>query len=77
MQRQQATQERHELYEEIMRTKETDTQLFFKLIKKQWDSPYSKAGDIEFCNEIQGENNVEKWAMHFANLATPKNLPLP
>ena len=73
-QRQLAASERTTLYEDVMSAKTADPQLFYKLVRKQRDSPYSKAADIAFADDLPGENEAQKWASYFAALATPKCL---
>jgi hypothetical protein len=60
-----------------MSARATDTQLFYKLIRKQRNGPHNNntQADIEFPTNIQGDTEAEKWADYFHKLATPKTLP--
>lgn len=75
-QRQLAARERHKTYREIMEADTNDKHLFYKLIKRQKETPYStQTNAINFSENINGEMVEEKWAHYYENLATPKNLP--
>ena len=70
-QRQLAASERSTLYEEIMSAKTADPQLFYKLVRRQRDSPYSRAADIAFADDLPGDNEAQKWASYFASWQPP------
>jgi hypothetical protein len=74
VQRTNAAKERTALYTEIMDSHSGDPRTFYKLVSQQRKSPYS-SGSIDFPNNITGENDTEKWASFFLDLATPKDLP--
>jgi hypothetical protein len=72
-QRQIAARERIKAYEEIMNAKTHDKQTFYKLIRRQRDSPHAEQMEIEFPEAIQGTTEMEKWADYFCKLATPNS----
>jgi hypothetical protein len=69
-----AAKGRQDLYEEIMSANENDSQLLYKLIKKQRKSPFSGSSTIVFPSHIIGGSETDKWRSYFQNLATPKDL---
>lgn len=73
-QRKLAASERINLYEQIMEAKAYDMQTFYKLVENQRKTPQSTKS-IEFPCYVTGDSEAEKWAVYFANLSTPQDLP--
>ena len=61
--------------DEIMRARENDQELFYKLIRRQRKLPNVTPSELNVNGVIHKENLIDAWTEHFSKLAIPSDNP--